>query len=146
MRPDNIRRRTQVARAQSAKLRTAVRIRSAPPHLVSALLDDLGTIFPKRNKFSRYSGRCLDSPFEFQRLSADRKGHKPCLVTSRLPNLTKGAYMSCGRCGTNMHRTELYLSQTRHLEIKTVFAWRCDHCGRIECYGGSSTPDARSNC
>jgi hypothetical protein len=39
--------------------------------------------------------------------------------------------MSCGRCGAAMLKTELYLSETK---VKTVSAWRCDHCGRIEYY------------
>jgi hypothetical protein len=32
-----------------------------------------------------------------------------------------------------MFKTELYLSQTL-VKVKTVSAWRCDHCGRIEYY------------
>jgi hypothetical protein len=54
--------------------------------------------------------------------------------------------MSCGRCGAGMLKTELYLSQTQtHRKIKTVSAWRCDHCGRIEYYSTPSLPEVRSH-
>jgi hypothetical protein len=52
--------------------------------------------------------------------------------------------MNCGRCGGGMLKTEVYLTKA-HAEIKTIFAWRCDHCGRIEYYSGRSGPEANSS-
>jgi predicted nucleic acid-binding Zn-ribbon protein len=52
--------------------------------------------------------------------------------------------MSCGRCGACMLKTELYLSQPL-LKIKTVSAWRCGHCGRIEYYSSRSLSEAKSH-
>src|SRR4029078_6206586 len=54
----------------------------------------------------------------------------------------KEVAMTCGRCGACMQKTELYLSKTLE-KIKTVSAWRCDHCGRIEYYCSSSSGDVR---
>jgi hypothetical protein len=51
--------------------------------------------------------------------------------------------MNCGRCGAGMFKTELYLSQTLD-KIKTVSAWRCDRCQRIEYYSGQSVAEAGS--
>ncbi|MDF2459016.1 MAG: hypothetical protein K0S79_1432 [Nitrospira sp.] len=41
--------------------------------------------------------------------------------------------MRCERCGANMLKTELYLSASLR-KIKTIHAWRCDKCGRVEYY------------
>jgi hypothetical protein len=41
--------------------------------------------------------------------------------------------MRCERCGASMLKTELYLSPSLR-QLKTVNAWRCDKCGRVEYY------------
>ena len=46
--------------------------------------------------------------------------------------------MRCGRCAASMVKTELYLSDPL-LNLKTVAAWRCDKCGRVEYYSGQSS-------
>lgn len=46
--------------------------------------------------------------------------------------------MRCGRCGASMLKTEFSLSNT-HERIKTVTAWRCDKCERVEYYSGESS-------
>ncbi len=46
--------------------------------------------------------------------------------------------MRCGRCAASMVKTELYLSDPL-LKLKTVAAWRCDKCGRVEYYSGQSS-------
>ena len=45
--------------------------------------------------------------------------------------------MRCGRCGASMLKTELYLSEAL-VKLKTVLAWRCDKCGRVEYYSCQS--------
>jgi predicted nucleic-acid-binding Zn-ribbon protein len=45
--------------------------------------------------------------------------------------------MRCGRCGASMFKTELYLSEAL-VKLKTVLAWRCDKCGRVEYYSCQS--------
>jgi len=44
--------------------------------------------------------------------------------------------MRCERCGASMLKTELYLSKTLQ-KLKTVSAWRCDKCGRVEYYAAN---------
>ena len=51
------------------------------------------------------------------------------------------ATMRCDRCGACMLKTELYLSKEA-VKLKTISAWRCDKCGRIEYYG-SQSPQAK---
>ena len=48
------------------------------------------------------------------------------------------ALMKCGRCAASMVKTELYLSDPL-LKLKTVSAWRCDKCGRVEYYSVQSS-------
>lgn len=53
--------------------------------------------------------------------------------------------MNCGRCGTGMLKTELYLAPTLE-KVTTVSAWRCSHCRRIEYYSSPSVTESKSHC
>src|SRR6476660_2482322 len=94
-----------------------------------------------RLSHSRRNPGILDSSPDFFDV---KQRHEPCFGERALPGLyrikvrhTGRTSMRCGRCGANMFKTELYLSEAL-VKLKTVLAWRCDKCGRVEYY--SSQP------
>jgi len=74
-----------------------------------------------------------------------KQGHEPCFGESAcLVEISDESeldhtedFMRCGRCGASMLKTELYLSEAL-VKLKTVSAWRCDKCGRVEYYSCQS--------